>query len=173
MKHANKASRQLFARLLAIDDGGMEIAKEASRYLSAWLLAISKSRNEYCHQSIWTLVCSPACYWYEWKSSAKHPDKSLLDSLLLMTKEWKSLTKHPDIHQLACWQAKVWMNLSTKHPDTHPLNCWLFGEGKMTIANKASRQSSAQLLAIDDGGMNITEKASGHLSAWLLAISEG
>jgi hypothetical protein len=41
----------------------------------------------------------------------------------------------------------------------------LFGEGKMKIANKASRQSSAQLLAFDDGGMNITDKAYGHLSA--------
>jgi hypothetical protein len=126
MKLANKASRQLFAWLLAIDDGGMEITKKASRYSSAWLLAISKSRNEYCQHRIRTLVCSPACYWYEWKSPAKHWDKSLFDSLLSMTKEWKSLTKHPDTHLLACWLAKVWMN----------------------ITDKASGHSSAWLLAI-------------------------
>jgi hypothetical protein len=45
--------------------------------------------------------------------------------------------------------------LPTKHPDSRPLDCWLLGEEKMEIANKASRQLSARLLATGDGGMKI------------------
>ncbi len=39
-----------------------------------------------------------------------------------------------------------------KYLDTRLLDCWLLGEDDMKIVDKASRQSSAQLLAIDDGG---------------------
>jgi hypothetical protein len=43
----------------------------------------------------------------------------------------------------------------------------------MEIADKASSQSSAQLLASGDGGMENADKASRYSSAQLLAISEG
>jgi hypothetical protein len=52
-----------------------------------------------------------------------------------------------------------------KHLDNSLLDCWLFGEDEMKIEDKAFRQSSAQLLAINNGGMNITNKASIHSSA--------
>jgi hypothetical protein len=57
-----KASKQKSAQLLAINDGGMENTSEASKYLSACLLAVNEGRNEYCQQSIQTLVRSTAGY---------------------------------------------------------------------------------------------------------------
>ena len=63
--------------------------------------------------------------------------------------------------------------MQTKHPDTRPLDCWLFNEDEMEISDKASCQSSAQLLAISDGGMEHAIEASRYSSAQLLAISEG
>ncbi len=45
MEITNEASRQLSAQLLAIGDGGMEHANKASRYSSAQLLAICEGRN--------------------------------------------------------------------------------------------------------------------------------
>jgi hypothetical protein len=62
MKNYVETTKQKSAQLLAINDGGMEITNEASKYLSACLLAISEGRNEYCRGSIQTLIHLTAGY---------------------------------------------------------------------------------------------------------------
>jgi hypothetical protein len=141
-------------QLLAINDGGMEIADEASKYSSTWLLAISETsghlsaqllasigegRNEYWWQRIRILICLPVGYWndHQWNIQAQ-----LSAQLLLFCEEGTNIAD------------KASGNLSA----------WLRAVGiGMKIANETSGHSSTWLLAIDIG-MKITNKSSKHLS---------